>query len=125
MITFEEYKKQIIANMVEVETYKPEFLETVNALAQIYVDRDTARKQFEESGGLMIVEHTNKSGATNLAKNPYYSVIENLEANILMYNRELGLTPKGLKAIDDKKMNTKKKKSKLEAALEKVGQGDG
>ena len=117
------YKKKIIADMKEVGTYKPEFNKTVETLANMYVDLDTARTQFEKSGGNMIVKHTNKSGATNLVKNPFYLIIENLQANILQYNRELGLTPKGLKNINEKEMSTKKKKSKLEAAMEQLSGG--
>ena len=114
----EEYKEKIVADMKAIETYKPEFDKTIEALAKIYVDMDNARSQFEASGGNMIVAHVNKGGNKNLVKNPFYVIIENLQANILLYNRELGLTPKGLKQINDKTMNTKKKKSKLDSALE-------
>ena len=117
------YKKKIIADMKEVGTYKPEFNKIVETLANMYVDLDTARAQFEKSGGNMIVKHTNKSGATNLVKNPFYVIIENLESSILQYNRELGLTPKGLKNINEKEMTTKKKKSKLVSALEGLNSG--
>ena len=114
----EEYKEKIVADMKAIETYKPEFDKTIEALAKIYVDMDNARSQFEASGGNMIVAHVNKGGNKNLVKNPFYVIIEILQANILLYNRELGLTPKGLKQINDKTMNTKKKKSKLDSALE-------
>ena len=117
------YKRNIIADMKEVGTYKPEFNKTIETLANMYVDLDTARAQFEKSGGNMIVKHTNKSGATNLVKNPFYVIIENLESSILQYNRELGLTPKGLKNINEKEMTTKKKKSKLVSALEGLNSG--
>lgn len=117
------YEKKIIADMKEVGTYKPEFNKTIETLAKIYEDIDTARAQFERSGGNMIIIHKNKSGAENLVKNPFYLIIENLQANILQYNRELGLTPKGLKNINEKEMSTKKKKSKLEAAMEQLSGG--
>ena len=117
------YEKKIIADMKEVGTYKPEFNKTIETLALIYEDIDTARAQFEKSGGNMIIAHTNKSGATNLVKNPFYLIIENLQANILQYNRELGLTPKGLKNINEAEMKGKKKKSKLLAALEEATSG--
>lgn len=117
------YEKKIIADMKEVGTYKPEFNKTIETLAKIYEDIDTARAQFEKSGGNMIIAHTNKNGATNLVKNPFYLIIENLQDNILQYNRELGLTPKGLKNINEAEMKGKKKKSKLMAALEEVTSG--
>jgi hypothetical protein len=68
--------------MMEVGTYKPQFDKVINNLAKIYDDMDIAREQFERSGGQLIVKHTNKNGSTNLVKNPYYLVIEGLQANI-------------------------------------------
>lgn len=111
------YRTRIIQNMEAVGTYKPEFDKVINNLAQIFEDMDTARDQFEKSGGKFIVKHTNKNGSTNLVKNPYYLVIEGLQNNILQYSRELGLTPAGLKKINADGMEGKKSISKLDAAL--------
>lgn len=93
------YKKKIVDNMKAVGTYRPEFLKTVENLAKIYVDMDNARKQFDESGGQIVIAYTNKNGSTNMVKNPCYQAIEGLQNNILLYGRELGLTPAGLKKI--------------------------
>lgn len=98
-MTYEEYRTQIKKNMKSIGTYKPEFDKTIENLAKIYVDMDTAREQFEKSGGKLVVRHTNKSGATNFVKNPYFLAIEGLQNNILQYSRELGLTPAGLRKI--------------------------
>lgn len=117
------YKDLIKQNMVEVGTYKPQFDKVINNLAKIYEDMDTAREQFEKSGGSLIVKHTNKNGSTNLVKNPYYLIIEGLQANILQYSRELGLTPMGLKKINEKEMSGKKKVSKLDSVLESLANG--
>ena len=68
-----------------------------------------------------MIKHTNKSGATNIVKNPYYLVIEGLRQNILSYSRELGLTPAGLKKINDKELIKNHKVSKLDKALDKFG----
>lgn len=43
------YKKKIIRDMKAVETYRPEFKTTIESLAKIYENLDTARAQFEES----------------------------------------------------------------------------
>lgn len=117
------YKKRIIEAMCSVGTYKTEFDKIILNLAKIYEDMDNAREQFERSGGSYIVKHTNKNGSTNLVKNPFYIVIEGLQSNILLYSRELGLTPAGLKRINDKEMSGKLKKSKLEAAMEALTNG--
>lgn len=85
--------------MKSVGTYKPEFDKTVKELAKIYEDLDAAREKFEKTGGNFIIKHTNKNGSTNLIKNPLYLAIEGMQTRILAYNRELGLTPSGLKKI--------------------------
>lgn len=116
----ETYRKRIIKNMESVGTYKPEFDKVVWNLAQIFEDMDTAREQFNKSGGKFIVSHTNKNGSKNLVKNPYYLVIEGLQANVLAYSRELGLTPTGLKKINSDGLSSKHKMSKLDEALFKI-----
>jgi phage terminase small subunit len=95
----ETYKKKIVSDMKTIGTYKPEFNRVIDNLAKICEDMDTARSQFEKSGGSIVVKHTNKNGSTNLAKNPFFLAIEGLQQNILQYSRELGLTPSGLKKI--------------------------
>lgn len=118
-----DYKKLIIKNMKSVGTYKPEFDKVITNLANIYVDMDIAREQFESTGGKLVVQHTNKNGSTNLVKNPFYLIIEGLQANILQYSRELGLTPIGLKKINEKEMSGRKKISKLDSVLESLSDG--
>lgn len=93
------YKKKIIQDMKAIGTYQPEFEKVVDNLANIYEDMDNAREQFVRSGGSIVVEHTNKNGSTNLVKNPFFHAIESLQNNILLYNRELGLTPAGYRKI--------------------------
>lgn len=111
------YENKIKEYTESVGTYKPQFEHTIKILAKAMEDYDKAIKDFEESGGELIVEHTNKSGATNITKNPYYLVIEGLRASIIVYFRELGLTPAGLKKINDKEIQGKVKQSKLESVL--------
>lgn len=111
------YKKKITSDMKSVGTYRPEFNKTIDNLAKIYVDMDIAREQFERSGGNIVVKHTNKNGSTNLVKNPFFLAIEGLQNNILLYNRELGLTPAGLRRIKGDAVETNKKMSGLAAAL--------
>lgn len=93
------YKKKIIQDMKSIGTYQPEFEKVVDNLANIYEDMDNAREQFVRSGGSIVVKHTNKNGSTNLVKNPFFHAIESLQNNILLYNRELGLTPAGYRKI--------------------------
>lgn len=122
-MTANDYKKIIIEDMKSVGTYKPQFDKVISNLAVVYADMDNAREQFDKSGGSMVVKHTNKNGSTNLVKNPFYLVIEGLQGNILQYSRELGLTPMGLKKINEKEMSGKKKVSKLDSVLESLANG--
>lgn len=107
------YKKKIIENMELIGTYKPEFDRTIELLAEMYADMDTARKQFEKG------ESSLGQFVVGDKRNPYYMTIEKLRADILLYNRELGLTAAGLKKLREKCLEVKST-SKLESALENL-----
>lgn len=85
--------------MKSLSTYKAEFNPTIDELARMYQELDEARELFEKTGGNYVIKHTNKNGSENLVKNPVYHTIEGMQARILTYNKELGLTPAGLKKI--------------------------
>lgn len=113
------YKRQIIRKMKDVGTYSTSFVYTIDVLAKVLADYEATTEQFERTGGHMVIKHTNKSGATNIVKNPLYQSIEKLRDDIITYSRELGLTPAGLKRIKDKG-NTSKKESRLEMILHEL-----
>lgn len=54
------------------------------------------------------MEHVNKGGGIFIEKNPALVIIDDLNRTALTYWRDLGLTPKGLKAIDEKAMKPQK-----------------
>ena len=68
----------------------------------------------------MLVNHTNKAGATNVEQNPCLRLINDLNRDALAYWRDLGLTPAGLKRIDEAAMK-QRKKSALAEALKGLG----
>ena len=76
---------------------------------------------FEESGGAVLVKHTNKGGATNIEQNPALRLINDLDRDALAYWRDLGLTPAGLKRIDEQKLKPVKI-SPLAAALKELSE---
>lgn len=94
-----KYKRTIVSAMKGVNTYKEEFNFAIMMLAKMMVDYDETVEKFKESGGEIVVSHTNKIGAENAAKNPYYLAIETLRKDILTYQRELGLTPESYRKI--------------------------
>lgn len=115
-MTAESWRVKIKKNCEEAGTYRPFFDDVIEALSAILEQRDTAKAQFDKSGGAVVISYTNKGGATNPAKNPFLVAWNDLNQTALSYWRELGLTPAGLKKIDDNAMKPKKK-SRLAEAL--------
>lgn len=102
-------------------TYKACFDDVIEALADILVRRDTARMEFEASGGELVIEYTNKGGATNTVKNPALVILDELDKTALTYWRDLGLTPAGLKRINESAMKGKANKTTFNDILKDIG----
>ena len=96
------WKKRIKAACEKAGTYQPYFDLTIDALAEILAKRDAAEQKFIETGAQMVIAHTNKGGATNAVQNPLLRIINDFNRDALAYWRDLGLTPAGLKRINDK-----------------------
>lgn len=103
------WEKRIVDACKEAGTYRPYFQHTISTLASILEKRDEAEEYYVESGGVPIVEYTNKAGSTNNVKNPALAVWDDMNKSALGYWRDLGLTPAGLKKIDESAMKEKKK----------------
>ena len=84
--------------MQEAGTYQPYFEYAIDTLAGILETRDDAQRAYEQSGRQPV-----------------------MNAQALVYWKELGLTPKGLKAINEKAMKTGTKKNTLGDALRELG----
>ena len=115
----DKYIKEIKRKMRAVGTYNSSFSYTIEALAKVLVDYQTTIETFEKTGGHIVIKHTNKNGSTNLVKNPLYLALEKLRDDIISYSRELGLTPAGLKRINQDG-NKPEKKSNLEMILSEL-----
>lgn len=105
--------------MRAVGTYNISFSYTIEVLAKVLVDYQTTVETFEKTGGNIVIKHTNKNGSTNIVKNPLYLALEKLRDDIITYSRELGLTPAGLKKINQDG-NKPEKKSNLEMILSEL-----
>ncbi len=116
----EAWKNRIKEAALEVGTYKTAFIPVIDTLANILARRDEAQADFERTGGHILVKHTNKGGATNIEQNPALRLINDLNRDALAYWRDLGLTPAGLKRINEKAME-KKKANPLAEALRDLG----
>lgn len=117
----DEWKSKIIKAAKSVNTYKPAFDAVIDTLAAMLERRDDAQEAFEKSGKKVLVRHTNKGGATNIEQNPALRLINDLNRDALAYWRDLGLTPAGLRRLNDNAMQPEKKGSVLEEALKKLG----
>ena len=119
--TIKQYENDIVKKMKAIGVYKPEFEHAITGLARALVDQDRSLEMFDKSGGQIMIKHTNKAGATNAAKNPFYLALETLRQDIIIYLRELGLTPSALKRINDKSLK-RKNSSALSDALNRLGE---
>lgn len=114
------YKKRTIERMKAVGTYRAQFGAAIERVADLYVQLDELEKMWSQDGRELVVEHTNKAGATNLAKHPLLDIRDGVFTQLLALERELGLTPSALKKINDGGVQPEKK-STLADALEKLG----
>lgn len=112
------YKRDINRMMKKVGTYNKSFEITINAFAKLLYDYQETLAMFEKTGGNVVISHTNKNGATNIIKNPLYQSIEKMRTDIITYARELGLTPAGLKKLNQELQE--EKESPLDSVLEKL-----
>ena len=116
-----QWKTKIKSAAKKAGTYQPFFDAVIDTLAGILEKRDTAQEVFDRSGGNVVIDHTNKGGATNLELNPALRLINDLNRDALAYWRDLGLTPAGLKRINEAAMQKEEKGSALEEALKSIG----
>lgn len=115
-----EYKTELEEQMKALGTYKEEFDIIIDTTAKLLADYEDAVSKFKKSGGNIIIKHTNKAKETNAVKNPFYLAIETMRGQIIKYLNELGLTPAGLKKINDKELN-KKSESSIAKVLKQIG----
>ncbi|MBR5013441.1 MAG: P27 family phage terminase small subunit [Bacteroidales bacterium] len=114
------WKTVIRKATVQVGTYQPAFDAVIDTLADILAKRDQAQKEFLDSGGEMLVVRTNKAGADNYEQNPMIRLINDFNRDALAFWRDLGLTPAGLKKINDEAVK-KDQGSALDKVLSKLG----
>ncbi len=100
-MTATRWKKIIKEQTMEVGTYQPAFDSVIADLAAILQERDAAYKQFRQEGKQLMITKVSDRGAKNVVQNPLITLWDKLNATALAYWRDLGLTPKGLKAIGE------------------------
>lgn len=117
----DEWKRTIRRNCKAVGTYSRNFESVIDALAKILSERDAVYKQYEDEGSKALVEKVSDRGAVNHVINPLLTLWKDLNTSALAYWRDLGLTPAGLKRINEEGLRKKEKSSALEEALKSIG----
>lgn len=112
-----QWREKIVDACERVGTYKPSFDSIIDTLAKIMEARDEAQEQYESTGSHPTIVHTNKAKEKNVVKNPMLAMVIDLNAQALAYWRDLGLTPAGLKKINETSLKEKEEASALERAL--------
>lgn len=115
------WKAKIKKACQDAGTYREFFEPVIDTLASILERRDLAQETFEATGGNVLVKHTNKGGAANIEQNPALRLINDLNRDALAYWRDLGLTPAGLKRIDENRMKAEKPRRSMEDVLAGLG----
>ena len=116
-----KWRTKIVKCCEAAGTYKEYFGPVIDTLADILEKRDAVQQQFIESGGELLVEYTNKAGATNLALNPLVKLVNDLNDTALTYWKELGLTAAALKKINESAIKGSSELSALDKALLDLG----
>ena len=111
-----EWINRIKESMDKVGTYDEGFDDVIATLASVLEKRDALESEYGAEPA--IVARTNVKGATNLEQNPAFRLINDLNRDALSYWRELGLTPKSLRTINDEAMKGGKLDALTEALLE-------
>lgn len=110
-----EWTNLIKQSCKDAGTYKPFFDAAIDTLAGIMERRDSAQETFNAMGGQTVVERNDG----RVVKNPAYIVLAECDRDALSYWRDLGLTPAGLRKINEDRL--KEQGASLESVLASIG----
>lgn len=107
----DEWQVRIKSACNEAKTYRPFFDAVIETLADMMEKRDEVQEAYERLG----------DGAEQDQKNRLIRMLNGINDKALAYWRDLGLTPAGLKRLNEAALAPKKEGSALEEALAKLG----
>lgn len=105
-LTEKAVRNKTIESMTSVGTYKDEFLPTIERYAELFVEYNNLKEDWEKDGRKITEPYTNKAGATNIRKTALYLALESLRKELLELEDKFGLTPAGLKKIKTEGLKT-------------------
>lgn len=100
-MTAKAWRKKIIEQMTAKSVPHAGFENVIETLADILEERDAVYTQYKDEGGHVLVEKVSDRGASNMIINPLLKAWQEMNRDALTYWRELGLTPQGLKKLND------------------------
>ena len=118
----------IRADMQLAGTYNKAFEPMIALLAKVQTQLAAAERKWRSPDfgkAEFVTEYTNKAGATNTVKNPYFAVVEDLRAEVVSISAQLGLTPQGQRRVLGGMAPRKSGPSKLEAAMRAAAKAAG
>ena len=110
-----KWQNRITEQCIEIGTYRPQFDDVIDTLAMTLQKRDEVAELLGRIGEELITNCRN--GYT--VKNPLLGMLSDLNKEAVSYWRELGLTPSGLKKINEESFR-KEKKKEVNSLLEKL-----
>lgn len=85
-----DWKHKIKKELKDSDSYSKSFDAILDSMCFLLEKRDSLMKEFKESGSELIV---------NSKMNPKLAVMNDLNYDIMLYYRELGMTPRGMNSI--------------------------
>ncbi len=116
-MTFKKWKSLIVKKTKEAGTYEKIFDPVIDTLAHILEERDRVRDQYIEEGSQALVDFNLDRGGSNKKKNPLLTIWQEADRDALQYWRDLGLTPAGLRKINEEAMAKQNNMSALDRVL--------
>lgn len=116
------WKTRLKKACVSAGTYQNYFDYTIDALAGILEKRDEIQALIDDGTEELVIETTNKSGFTNRVINPLFKTWKEMNEQTLSYWRELGLTPAGLKKINDEAFQKERGKKAANNLMEMLAE---
>lgn len=113
------WKSRIRKACQSAGTYREAFDHPIDTLADILAKRDAAQSEFDADGGEILISYENKGGGVNKVPHPALKLVNEMNRDALAYWRDLGLTPAGLRKINEDAL--RKRASPLSAALKDIG----
>ena len=122
-VDYEARVKKMVAQtksaMKKLSTYRSQFDPAIRTYSEMMIQLEILTQRWTEGGCDIVEEYTTRTGAINTRKSTLYGAIEAIRRDIRAREDALGLTPYGLRKINDE-MKKKEKQGGLADVLGKI-----